>query len=155
MSDTSSSDTQDLILQYAIDYTEGRIEWFPPHVHGAARNSVLQALFNRGLAKTDGHRWFVAQAGYEAVGRRAPQPVPPNPFEEIDRLLAQAQAVWELEHLKPTLHEPVPVGGSYAQRSSAPPLSTSDGGAMDEKAMQGRGLPTEPGPVSPSPFSHL
>ncbi|MCW7540656.1 hypothetical protein OOT46_22820 [Aquabacterium sp. A7-Y] len=110
MSNDSLSITQHLIVRYAIDYTEGRIEWFPPHVHGAARNSVLQALFNRGLVTTDGPRWLVAYAGYEAVGRRRPHVPPPNPFEDLARLVDQAQAIWELEHGKPMLHEPAPIG---------------------------------------------
>jgi hypothetical protein len=103
-----------VIIEFAIDHHGGRIEWFPPGVKGAARNAVLLAMADHGLVTTDGTQWFVAAAGYDAVGRPRQPLLRPDPFDEIERAMALMQAVWERNNTHPTLHEPAS-GGWYAQ----------------------------------------
>ena len=51
---------QHAILAYALEHTDGKIDWFPDNIKGGARKKVLDALFNRALITTDGTDWFVA-----------------------------------------------------------------------------------------------
>ncbi|AKJ30932.1 hypothetical protein [Caldimonas brevitalea] len=126
MTDRPLTETQRQVLEHAIDHTEGRIEWFPPQVKGAARSRVLRSLFNRALVITDGANWRVAVQAYDLLGRERPKHHRVDPFEELDRLLAVAQALWELEQHKPKLHEPLrPYGGDAARRRAAPLVAAS------------------------------
>lgn len=62
------TDTQHQILGYAVQHTNGKLEWFPDNIKGGARNKVLDALFNRALITRDGEGWCVAAEGYDALG---------------------------------------------------------------------------------------
>jgi hypothetical protein len=59
---------QHAILAYAHQHTEGKINWFPDHIKGGARQKVINSLFKRALITYDGKDWFVAAEGYEALG---------------------------------------------------------------------------------------
>jgi len=78
MTTTQLTPAQQTILTHAIEYTDGKIDWFPDNIKGGARKKVLDGLFNRALITTDGTDWFVAAEGYDALGvaRPAPQDVP-------------------------------------------------------------------------------
>ena len=73
-STTKLSASQQQILNHAAVKTDGKLVWFPETLKGGARKKVLDSLFNRALITTEGTHWFVAAAGYEALGipRRAP-----------------------------------------------------------------------------------
>ncbi|MBL0143843.1 MAG: DUF3489 domain-containing protein [Betaproteobacteria bacterium] len=74
MSTMQLSPAQHAILAYAIQNTDGRIEWFPDNIKGGAKKKVLDGLFNRALITTDGTNWFVAAEGYDALGCERPAP---------------------------------------------------------------------------------
>lgn len=69
---TPLTSTQQAILAYALEHTDGRIEWFPASLKGGARKKVLDSLFNRALITTDGTDWFVAAEGYDAMQHPRP-----------------------------------------------------------------------------------
>jgi hypothetical protein len=86
---------QHAILAYAIEHHGGRIEWFPEHIKGGARQKVLEGLANRALITTDGNNWFVTAEGYDALGLPRPGAKTPNAgsFEaRLDQIIANAQA---------------------------------------------------------------
>lgn len=68
MSSISLTPTQHAVLAHAIEHAEGRIEWFPPTINGGARQKVLDGLAKRELIRQAGKRWWVAAAGYDALG---------------------------------------------------------------------------------------
>jgi len=72
MMTTSLTSSQHAILTYALDHTDGRIEWFPANLRGGARKKVLDSLFQRALITMDGTDWFVAAEGYDAIGKPRP-----------------------------------------------------------------------------------
>ena len=72
MMTTSLTSSQHAILTYALDHTDGRIEWFPANLRGGARKKVLDSLFQRALITMDGTDWFVAAEGYDAMGMPRP-----------------------------------------------------------------------------------
>ncbi len=85
---------QHAILAYAINHTNGNIEWFPPNVNGGARQKVLQGLLSRNLISTYGSDWIVGALGYEALGRTQPEAASiataPDPELEADVAAAEA-----------------------------------------------------------------
>lgn len=86
--------TQHAILAHAIEHHGGRIEWFPEHIKGGARQKVLDGLANRALITTDGSHWFVAAEGYDALGLPRPGAKTPNTgsFEaRLDQIIANAE----------------------------------------------------------------
>lgn len=95
---TQLTPAQHAILAYALEHTEGNIEWFPDNIKGGARKKVLEGLFKRALITPSGSDWLVAAEGYEAMGRArpapasAPTPLPQDP--EIDAAVAAAEAEW-------------------------------------------------------------
>lgn len=109
------TDLQRQILEHAVDHHEGRIEWFPEKLKDAARERVLLQLSGRGLVTTDGACWFVSAAGYDVIGRDRPAVWLDDPFEELERLLAVAEAMQELLNKGSTLHEPAPAGSGYGR----------------------------------------
>jgi len=54
MSTTQLTPAQHAILAYALERTNGKIDWFPDNIKGGARKKVLDGLFNRALITTDG-----------------------------------------------------------------------------------------------------
>ena len=70
----SLTPAQHAILAYAINHTDGKIDWFPEHIKGGARKKVLDGLFNRALITTEGTDWFAAAEGYDALGLPRPEP---------------------------------------------------------------------------------
>ncbi len=48
------TDTQHQVLTHAIQKTDGRIDWFPDHIKGGARQKVIEALYNKALIDKSG-----------------------------------------------------------------------------------------------------
>lgn len=48
------TDTQHQVLTHAIQHTQGRIDWFPEHIKGGARQKVIEALYNKALIDKSG-----------------------------------------------------------------------------------------------------
>ena len=95
MSNIQLSPAQHAILAYAINHTNGNIEWFPPNVNGGARHKVLQGLLARNLVSTYGSDWIVGALGYEALGHTQPEiasiaTTDPDPELEADVAAAEA-----------------------------------------------------------------
>ncbi|MCZ2135742.1 MAG: DUF3489 domain-containing protein [Burkholderiales bacterium] len=91
----SLTPTQQIILTHATGHTEGRIEWFPDHIKGGARQKVLDGLDKRNLIRQVGKKWLVAAEGYDALG--VPRPSASKrrigKFEaNLDRIIAHAEA---------------------------------------------------------------
>ncbi|CAG2153269.1 DUF3489 domain-containing protein [Ralstonia mannitolilytica] len=87
--------TQHAILAHAIEHHGGRIDGFPEHIKGGARQKVLAGLANRALITTDGSHWFVAAEGYDALGLPRPGAKTPSAgsFEaRLDQIIANAEA---------------------------------------------------------------
>ena len=64
--------TQRAILDYAVDNTEGRLDWFPLNLRGGAQAKVLKALHDRQLITFVDPVWYVDAAGYDALGLPRP-----------------------------------------------------------------------------------
>jgi hypothetical protein len=65
---TQLTATQQTILEHAHQHTDGKIEWFPEHIKGGARQKVIDGLFNRALITKSASDWFIAAEGYDALG---------------------------------------------------------------------------------------
>ena len=72
MTTTQLTPAQHAILAYALEHTDGKIDWFPDNIKGGARKKVIDAMFNRALIINDGTHWIVANGGYEALGMTRP-----------------------------------------------------------------------------------
>jgi len=112
----SLTPTQQAILSRAISNTAGRIEWFPDHVKGGARQKVMDGLFNRALITPEGKQgWCVAAEGYDALG--VPRPVPQQAarsFEaKLDTIIVNAEAAQQ------SLQEAAPEPAKEASRTRA------------------------------------
>ncbi|MFZ5657186.1 MAG: DUF3489 domain-containing protein [Pseudomonadota bacterium] len=96
MGTTPLTPTQHAILAYALEHTGGRIEWFPDHIKGGARQKVLAGLANRALIARQGDGWVVAPEGFEAMNRPRPtaEPAPPEADPEIEAAVTAAEAQW-------------------------------------------------------------
>ena len=95
MTTTQLTPAQHAILAYALEHTDGKIDWFPDNIKGGARKKVLDGLFNRALITTDGTDWFVAAEGYDALGmKRSHVNVEHvSKFEaQLDAIIASAEA---------------------------------------------------------------
>ena len=73
------TDAQTLILNTAIQSSDGRLSWFPDNLKGGARDKVLGSLLRQGLIQIDGESHRVTDLAYEALGL----PVPPASIEPI------------------------------------------------------------------------
>ena len=73
------TDTQTLILNTAIQASNGQLSWFPDNLKGGARDKVLGSLLRQGLIQIDGESHRVTDLAYEALGL----PVPPASAEPI------------------------------------------------------------------------
>jgi hypothetical protein len=105
MSTVSLTTTQQAMLDHAIHQTEGRIDWFPEHIKGGARQKVLQGLFNRALITGNGVDHFVAAEGYDALGCARPHACSLAPDPELDAAVAQAESSWAQDMVT---NEPAP-----------------------------------------------
>ncbi len=96
MGTTPLTPTQHAILAHALEHTGGRIEWFPDHIKGGARQKVLAGLANRALIARQGDGWVVADEGYGAMGRERPAPAPAAVEDdpEIEAAVTAAEAGW-------------------------------------------------------------
>lgn len=74
---------QQAILTHAHQHTQGKIEWFPDHIKGGARQKVLEGLFKRSLITSIGQDWFVCAEGYDALGVPRKAPVNQQAIEEV------------------------------------------------------------------------
>ena len=73
------TDTQTLILNTAIQSSDGRLSWFPDNLKGGARDKVLCSLLRQGLIEIDGESHRVSDLAYAALGLA----VPPASIEPI------------------------------------------------------------------------
>lgn len=80
---TTLTPAQHAILAYALEHTEGRIEWFPDNIKGGARQKVLDGLSKRSLINALGTDWFVAAEGYEALGIPHKAPVTSQALDQV------------------------------------------------------------------------
>ena len=95
MTTTQLTPAQHAILAKAINTSAGKIEWFPDHIKGGARQKVLDGLFNRALITPDGEGWCVATEGYDALGMKRPSvsTTRVSKFEaKLDAIIANAEA---------------------------------------------------------------
>ncbi|MHA6884813.1 DUF3489 domain-containing protein [Ralstonia pseudosolanacearum] len=88
---------QHTILVHATEHTGGRIEWFPDNINGGARKKVLDGLAKRALITPEGDDWFVADAGYDALGRKRSVPVPVTEDPAVETAVTAAEAAWTQE----------------------------------------------------------
>lgn len=102
MTTTQLTPAQHAILAYAIEHSDGKIDWFPDNIKGGARKKVLDGLFNRALITPSGSDWFVAAEGYDALGCARPVPLAADP--EIEAAVTAAEATWAQE-AKPRTRE--------------------------------------------------
>ena len=109
MTSTQLTPAQHAILAYALEHTNGKIDWFPDNIKGGARKKVLDGLFNRALITTDGTHWFVAAEGYDAMGCARPAPAPLVVDPEIEAAVTAVEATWAkgttTEQAKPRTRE--------------------------------------------------
>ncbi len=97
------TETQRLVLEHAAEQPAGRVTWFPDTVKGGARKKVIDGLSNKALI-TDigpdasvGQDWFIAPAGYDALGL-APTALPTtHPDPEVEAALVATEAQWVAE----------------------------------------------------------
>ncbi len=77
------TDTQHQVLTHAIQHTQGRIDWFPEHIKGGARQKVIEALYNKALIDKSGDDGYyviadvrVALGGQPYTATSEPQSTP-------------------------------------------------------------------------------
>lgn len=66
------TDTQTLILNTAIQSSDGRLSWFPDNLKGGARDKVLGSLLRQALIQIDGESHRVTDLAYAALGLAVP-----------------------------------------------------------------------------------
>lgn len=76
MSSNKLSDTQTTVLKAAAKRPDGNIEPLPATLKGGARQKVIEGLAKRKLTVWQEDIWVLTDAGYAAVGRTRPQPLP-------------------------------------------------------------------------------
>ena len=72
------TDTQSLILNTAIQSSNGQLRWFPDNLKGGARDKVLGSLLRQGLIQHDGEIHRVTTLAHEALGLPMPQVAAPT-----------------------------------------------------------------------------
>ncbi len=66
------TDTQHQVLSHAIQHTKGRIDWFPEHIKGGARQKVIEALYNKAIIDKSGDGYYYVMADVRvALGGQA------------------------------------------------------------------------------------
>lgn len=61
------TDTQTLILNTAIQSSNGQLHWFPDNLKGGARDKVLGSLLRQGLIQIDGETHRATDLAYETL----------------------------------------------------------------------------------------
>ena len=108
MTTTQLTPAQHAILAYALEHTDGKIDWFPDNIKGGARQKVIDGLFKRALITYDGTDWFVAAEGYDALGRKRPTPAALVSDPEMEAAVAAAEATWANDGAKDATKESKP-----------------------------------------------
>ncbi|QLS00499.1 DUF3489 domain-containing protein [Enterobacter roggenkampii] len=72
------TDTQTLILNTAIQSSDGELRWFPDNLKGGARDKVLDSLLRQSLIQIDGETHRVTNLAYEALGLPVPRVAAPT-----------------------------------------------------------------------------
>ena len=67
------TDTQTLILNTAIQSSDGELRWYPDNLKGGARDKVLGSLLRQGLIQIEGESHRVTDLAYEALGLAVPR----------------------------------------------------------------------------------
>lgn len=80
---TSLTATQQQILNYAHEHTEGKITWFPDNIKGGARQKITESLANRELIVCKRKEWFITAQGYDALGLPRKSPVSKQAIEAV------------------------------------------------------------------------
>ena len=80
---TSLTATQQKILNYAHEHTEGKITWYPDNIKGGARKKILESLANRELIVCKRKEWFITAQGYDALGLPRKSPVTKQAIETV------------------------------------------------------------------------
>lgn len=78
------TDTQTLILNTAIQSSNGKLRWFPDNLKGGARDKVLGSLLRQGLIQIDGESHRVTDLAYAALGLTVP-PASAEPIKAAPR----------------------------------------------------------------------
>ena len=78
------TDTQTLILNTAIQSSDGRLSWFPDNLKGGARDKVLGSLLRQGLIQIDGECHRLTDLAYAALGLAVP-PASGEPIKAAPR----------------------------------------------------------------------
>ncbi|WP_347252757.1 DUF3489 domain-containing protein [Dokdonella sp.] len=117
----SLTPTQQTILTHAVGHTEGRIEWFPDHIKGGARQKVLAGLARHELIRQDGKQWRIAAAGYKALG----VPYPDASKKRIGKFEAKLdQIIANAEDAPPVPNDPeLEAAVAFAEASFTPPAA--------------------------------
>lgn len=74
---------QHAILAHAHQHTQGKIEWFPDHIKGGARQKVLDGLLKRALITSIGQDRFISAEGYDVLGVPRSAPINEQAIEEV------------------------------------------------------------------------
>lgn len=102
--------TQRAVLSYAAAHADGRLDWFPESVKGAARQRVLDALAKRGLVSCADDGCRVTDRGYKSLGLQRPRPQATGAAERLRAGTKQAMVLAMLRR---------PEGATVAQISEA------------------------------------
>lgn len=78
------TDTQTLILNTAIQSSNGKLRWFPDNLKGGARDKVLGSLLRQGLIQIDGESHRVTDLASAALGLTVP-PASAEPIKAAPR----------------------------------------------------------------------
>jgi hypothetical protein len=68
LTDVRLTEAQRIVLEHAAQHTQGRIEWFPDHIKGGARQKMLQGMSRRALIVEKRQGWQLTASGYNAIG---------------------------------------------------------------------------------------
>lgn len=85
--------TQRAVLSYAAAHANGRLDWFPESVKGAARQRVLDALAKRGLVSCADDGCRVTDSGYKSLGLQRPRPQATGAAERLQAGTKQAMVL--------------------------------------------------------------
>jgi hypothetical protein len=74
LTDARLTEAQRTVLEHAAQNTQGRIEWFPDHIKGGARQKMLQGMSRRALIVEKRQGWQLTASGFETIGMQQPTP---------------------------------------------------------------------------------